>query len=82
MASLDAVRDSLLAELDALDSASGEALKTEIGRANAKVGVAEQLNALMANKIAVARLASQTLNHAEDGVVRAINGLIEESHEG
>lgn len=77
MPGLDIVKESLLAELEALDSKSGDELKQEIGRARAKCDVAEKVNAYVANQIAVSKLVIQTKLSTSDEVATALNGLLE-----
>lgn len=76
MKGLEVVRESLLAELEALDGLRGDALKEEIARARAKVEVAEQVNDYVANQIAVTRLAVQTRGQTSESINRAVDRLI------
>lgn len=73
---LDTVKESLLAELEALDGLKGDELKAEIARAKAKVEIAGQVNAYVSNQIAVTRLVVQTRGNSSEEINRAVDGLI------
>lgn len=73
---LDTVKESLLAELEALDGLEGDELKSEIARARAKVEIAGEVNAYVSNQIAVTRLVVQTRGSASETINRAVDSLI------
>lgn len=73
---LDTVKESLLAELTALDGLSGDELKQEIARARAKVEIAGEVNAFVSNQIAVTKIVVQTRGQTSESINRAVDNLI------
>lgn len=73
---INIVRESLLSELTALDGLKGDALKQEIARARAKVELAGEVNAFVANQISAMRLATQTRGVTQDQLDMAMGQIV------